>query len=164
MLQKLDFDRCRISEKGFIPNIIRDRNLYDDVYTRAGTATLHVKGTDEKETAEKVVKLFHAMNNGFVHAICGEIYGLEKVFHIDAENIKVKQLDVIAQEVVVPIITLAYAEGLRYTAIEDCIMAAQNAYVLPDSKPYIIIETEPDKTDILESEKEAYVRAMIALI
>lgn len=147
-MQRLNLDKCEITTEHFIPNIIYDKNLYDDIGIETGSITACVLCDNNKENIKKAiikyVMMLEAYNDGYVKAIGGERYGLSHVFCV-VKNPEYRYCGGNNLEIIVNVASIMYNPYLRMTALEDCLAAGASTALMPDLKKYFDIKMSYDE-------------------
>lgn len=175
-MQKLNVNRCEITTEGFVPEIISDKNLYDDLMLESGTITCNLLCRGDEESVRrditKYVMMLQAYNDGYVKALRGEDFGLKQVFGIVGQP-KYMYKGGNNLEVVVDIISIVYNPYLHMAVVDNCLAAGVPTTLLPgkgnckyfdvklDDK--LIMKPGSEKmVEMLESQKDPYRETIIA--
>jgi hypothetical protein len=144
-MQKLNLNNCDIVTEHFVPSVINDKNLYDDITIETGTITCHLLCPNNKEKIEKSITKFlmilEAFNDGYVKSIRGYEYGLEHVFGIIGTP-KYVYHGGNDLEVIVKIASLVYNPYLHMNVVSDCLSAGAVTALMPDSRKYFYVNMD----------------------
>jgi hypothetical protein len=177
-VQRLNLNKCEITTEYFVPEIISDKNLYDDLLLESGTITCNLLCNGDEESINKnitkYVMMLQAYNDGYIKALRGEDFGLKQVFGIVGQP-KYMYKGGNNLEVVVDIITIVYNPCLHMTVINDCLAAGITTTLLPGKGNYRYFDVKSDKKLImkpgseriinaLETQKEPYRKAIVSNI
>lgn len=167
-MQKLNLNKCEITSEHFVPSVINDKNLYDDISIETGVITCHLLCPNEqekiKQSITKYIMMLEAYNDGYVKAIKGEEHDLKNVFCIVGYP-RYTYHGANDLEVNVDIASLVYNPYLHMAVVSDCLAAGAITALMPDSKKYFsvnmddkIIEKEGLESIIitLESQKDIF--------
>lgn len=146
-MRRLNLEQCNFSTEHFVPNIIMDRNLYDDIEMETGTidCNVRVKNNSEdeiKNAGVKFIMLLEAFNDGYVKAVRGFEHQLKTIFCIVGQP-NVVYIGANTVNVNVKILTLIYNPSMHMSVLKDAI-AAGETMLFPDARNYFEI-TMDDK-------------------
>lgn len=172
-MRKLNLDKCEITREHFVPNIIMDKNLYDDIYIESGTFTCDVicknNTEDIRKASTKLVMMLEAYNDGYVKSIKGEEYGLKQVFGVVGYP-RYHYVGGGGVEFQIDIVSLVYNPYMHMSVINDCLLAGASTELIPDSRKYFELDMD-DKlihkegseeiVKLLETQKSLYRKAIV---
>lgn len=160
-MRRLNLDTCSISIDHFVPNVIMDRNLYDDIMIESGTLSCDIRVDDDTDIClsnalTKFIMLLEAFNDGYVKAIGGWEYGLRNVFCVIGEPIII-YIGAGTATIKVNIASMVYNPYMHMSLLKDAI-AAGEGMLLPNARNYFDISMN-DYIDDNEREDQT-VKAM----
>lgn len=167
-MQRLDLNKCEISIDRFVPNVIMDKSLYDDIFLQTGVITCRLMcGNNETEIQKvltKFVMMLEAYNDGYIKALRGHDKGLKSVYGVVGTP-KHTYCGNKTLEVKVDIVSMMYNPYMPMAVVEDCLRAGATSRLMPDFKRYFdvkmddspVLKVGTDKlVKILEPQKELF--------
>lgn len=156
VMRKLNLDRCEISEEMFTPNMVMDKNLYDDICVETGlfTCSVYCDNDDDKiqKAIRKVIMMLEAYNNGYIKAINGKEYGLKSVFGVIGEP-KYKYKGGRNLEIYINIASLSYNPYMHMVCISDCLSAGNSSTMVPDFRKYFNLDMDDELNKEFENDE-----------
>lgn len=145
MSQKLDLSKVEITTEHFVPNVIMDKNLYDDVTMESGQLVFNIRcKNDESEIRKNITKaimMLQAYNDGYVKSINGAEHGLYVVFGIVGQP-SYRYVGNNTVELTMDIISLVYGVDMHLALVNECLSAGATTALMPDSKHYFRVKMD----------------------
>ena len=173
-MQRLDLDKVEITTEHFVPNIIMDKNLYDDITIESGQLIFNIRCKNEaSEISKNIIKaimMLEAYNDGYVKSINGVECGLYEVFGVVGKP-SYRYVGNNTIELTIDIISLIYGVDMHLSLISECLAAGAATTLIPDSKHYFRIKMDdmlikkPDSDaliNVLESQKNKFKDAIVS--
>ena len=174
MSQKLNLEKVELTTEHFVPNVIMDKNLYDDITLESGTLVFTIRcRNDESEIRKNITKailMLQAYNDGYVKSINGAEHGLYEVFGVVGQP-SYRYTGNNGVELTIHIVSLIYGVDMHLSLINECLSAGASTSLLPDSKHYFKVKMDDmliKKLDsdylisVLELQREPFKKAIVS--
>ena len=172
-MQKLNLNNCKITREHFVPNVIMDRNLYDDITIESGVFICDVMcvndTTEINKASTKLIMMLEAYNDGYIKAIHGYEVGLQQVFGVVGYP-RYKYLGGNVIEFEIDIVSLSYNPYMHMAVMNDCLSAGAATSLMPDSRKYFELkmddclikkEASEEIIQVLESQKDLFRKTIV---
>jgi len=143
-----------------VPNVIADKNLYDEIEIESGKITCQVLCKNDeisiRNALTKFIMMLEAYDKGYVDAIKGNENGLSHVFCVKGYP-RYRRIGGGAIELQVDILTLIYNSDMHMAVINDCLSAGANTVMCPDNRRYFDVELSNAFIKNYASDSYAYI-------